>query len=136
MQEVKESKFSNEFDLEKMNDCLETIRASQSNKMKIQAKVDQNLILTFDPEERVYYVTTLKQLHPENKKSKFIQILQFDPDKSHRGSGFKKLKKVQLKFNKKHKTFLHNQKKEAKRLAKEQEAVRQQQEQQNAPPME
>jgi len=49
------------------------MRAKQANKMNIIKKLIHapnqemkaaKLVLTFDPEERLFYVTTLEELHP------------------------------------------------------------------------
>lgn len=97
------NKMSMHYDIEKLKDLLETIRSKQANKMNIIRKLHQNpnenrststqLVLTLDPEERVFYITTLGELHPNKTKSKFLQVLQFDKELPHR-QGYRRLKRV------------------------------------------
>ena len=88
-----------------MRDQLETIRAKDANKMQIIKKLlhtldePAKLVLTLEPEDRMFFVTTLSELHPSKQKSKFLQVMQFDQSLPHR-QGYKRLKRVHLKYNK------------------------------------
>ena len=57
------------------------------------------MVMIFDPEDMIYYLTTLGQLDSEKKKSKVVQLMQFEKELSRR-QGYKRLKRVHLKLNK------------------------------------